>query len=316
MRPRIDPVVIEDLGVRYEADVPLGPLTWYGVGGPADILAHPSSDREMGALASRCFEAGIPWYVLGSGANLLVAEEGVRGVVVKLNDDSFTRIQRFSQCVTVGAGADLAKLVIETGKMGLGGLEVLAGIPASVGGALRMNCGGKYGEIGPSVHSLSYMSDSGDIFTLKRDQVEFGYRSCSIKAGLFLSATFELSEDDPEVLRQRILDIFAYKKKTQPLASASAGCAFKNPPTEVSDKGAGQLIDEAGLKGLTVGGAQVSPVHANFITLASGGGANDVIRLIRLVKKRVQEHCGVMLAEEVVIWGNAPITPKIEEEKN
>ena len=222
----------------------------------------------------------------------------------------------FSQCVTVGAGADLAKLVIETGKMGLGGLEVLAGIPASVGGALRMNCGGKYGEIGSSVHSLSYMSDSGDIFTLKRDQVEFGYRSCSIKAGLFLSATFELSEDDPEALRQRILDIFAYKKKTQPLASASAGCAFKNPPTEVSDKGAGQLIDEAGLKGLTVGGARVSPVHANFITLASGGGANDVIRLIRLVKKRVQEHCGVMLAEEVVIWGNAPITPKIEEEKN
>ncbi len=306
--PHIDPVIISDLGIRHAVDVPLGPMTWYNIGGSADVFAQPDNPEQLAVLVNRCYETGTGVYVLGSGANLLVADAGVRGVVVKLDAEAFVGVRPINHCITAGAGADLAKLVLESGRLGLAGLEVLAGIPASVGGAVRMNCGGKYGDIAATVHSATVMSNAGDLHTLKRDRIEFDYRYCSLRDGIICSVTFELNEEDPVAVRERIKDIFAYKKKTQPLAAQSAGCAFKNP-IKATDKAAGRLIDEAGLKGFAVGGAQVSPVHANFITLAQGGSADDVVRLIRAVKRRVAEETGVRLEEEVVIWGDMPVEP-------
>lgn len=308
-RPHVDPDVIDDLNIPYTVHEPLGPKTWYGVGGPADVFVRPRNEDDLSRLLNRCAEAQVPVYTLGSGANLLVADDGVRGVVIRLDADRFSEVQRVNSHVSAGAGADLAKLVLTTAKLGLAGLEVLAGIPASIGGALRMNCGGKYGSIGPTVHSATVASMTGDVVTLEAADLKFDYRSSNLDAWTVISATFELAEQDPIELRERVKEVFAWKKSTQPLAEQSAGCAFKNPPAEATDKSAGRLIDEAGLKGFAVGGAEVSTRHANFVTLKQGGSASDVLRLIRAVKQRVADHSGVQLEEEVVIWGDPPIDP-------
>jgi len=305
---RVHPRLLEGLGVRHETDVPLGPLTWYGVGGPADILAHPRDVESLAELSRRCRENDVPLHVLGSGANLLVAESGVRGVVVKLDAPSFAEIDQSNDLVYAGAGADLAKLVLLCAREGLAGLEALAGIPASVGGAIRMNCGGRYGQIGDHVASVLCLSDAGELVDRKAEEMTFGYRSTSIREPMILQAAFRLDEGDPTALRNRVKEIFAWKKTTQPLADHSAGCAFKNPVGR-SDKGAGQLIDEAGLKGFSVGAAAVSQRHANFLVMRAGGGATDLVRLIRAVKQRVADHSGVELEEEVVIWGETPVDP-------
>jgi len=299
----------DGLDIAFTRNVPLGPLTWYGVGGPADYMVHPADADELAIIARRCAEQGVAMHTLGSGANLLVTDEGVRGVVVRLDADHFTHVTASNAHVTAGAGADLAKLILTTAKDGLAGLEVLAGIPASVGGAVRMNCGGKYGEIGPTIDSLTTMKPDGTLETMSRNQLEFGYRRSNLTDRIVLDATFALEPGDPAKLRERVKEVFAYKKSTQPLAEQSAGCAFKNPPLEVSSKGAGQLIDEAGLKGFAVGGAAVSARHANFLTLKAGGTATDLIRLIRAVRMRVAEHSGVQLEPEVVIWGDSPVEP-------
>jgi len=304
----VDAKIMDGLGVPYRTDVPLGPLTWYGVGGPADIFAQPQDVEALADLVRRCRENEVPMYVLGSGANLLVAETGVRGVVVKLDAPTFAGIDQSNHSVYAGAGADLARLVLQCAKDGLAGLEGLAGIPASVGGAIRMNCGGKYGQIGDQVESVLCLTDTGELVTHRAGEIEFGYRTTSLTEPFVLQATFMLIEGDPVELRDRVKEIFAWKKSTQPLAEHSAGCAFKNPKNQ-SDKGAGQLIDEAGLKGFSVGAAEVSTRHANFLVMHPGGSSTDLIRLLRAVKQRVADRSGIQLQEEVVIWGHTPVDP-------
>lgn len=294
--------LLDTLGIGYEPHAPLGPRTWYGVGGCAEALAHPADADELATLVTRCLAADLPLRVLGEGANLLVADRGVPGIVVQLDAPAFRTIDIDATRVTAGGGASLAKLIVATVREGLAGLEVLAGIPASVGGAIRMNCGGRYGEIGSVVREVELLNPDGALHTLHRDDLAFAYRHSGVGDRIVTRATFDLQSDNPAEVRQRMKSIFAYKKSTQPLADHSAGCAFKNPPPEVSEKGAGQLIDEAGLKGLAVGSASVSTHHANFLVIASGGRADDLVALIERVQQRVAEHCGVMLEREVVIW--------------
>ncbi len=303
--PRADPALLDGLDLPWEADAPLAPHTWYGVGGPADLLAHPQSVNQLAELMRRCREADVALHVLGSGANLLVADPGVRGVVVRLDAPAFSAVERTNDHVAAGAGADLARLILTCAKMGLAGLEALAGIPASIGGALRMNCGGRYGDIGSVTQSVEVMDDAGRVRTLLRDDLRFGYRQSGIGEPIILGGSFALQPDDPVKLRDRVKEIFAYKKSTQPLADQSAGCAFKNPPKDVCEKSAGQLIDEADLKGFTVGGAQVSVRHANFIVVQQACRADDVLNLIRTVRRKVRDHHGVDLVPEVVVWGEA-----------
>jgi UDP-N-acetylmuramate dehydrogenase len=305
---RTDPKLLEGLGVPFTADEPLGPLTWYGVGGPADLFARPQNRDQLAALARRCARNDVPLYVLGSGANLLVADAGVRGVVVRLDAPHFTSVQTNTRHVTAGAGADLAKLILTTARQGLAGLEVLAGIPASVGGAVRMNCGGAHGQIADAVQHLTAMTPAGELEQLDHADLDFGYRHSALGDRIALDVAFALVPADGQALRQRVKEIFTWKKSTQPLAAQSAGCAFKNPRDQ-TDKAAGRLIDEAGLKGFAVGAAEVSTRHANFLLLHAGGKATDILRLIRAVKKRVADHCGIQLEEEVVIWGDVPVEP-------
>lgn len=302
---------MDGLNIPYETDVPLGPRTWYGVGGPAAVLAHPSSIAQLGALASRCAEQGVTTRVLGSGANLLVADEGVDGVVVQLDDPSFSPLRVEGNRVTVGAGYDLMKLVLELAKRGLAGLEVMAGIPATVGGAVRMNAGGAYGEIGPSVRQVQVMAHNGQVYYRDRDDLIFDYRKTNIVAPYILEVEFELTEEDPDYLMKRVKEIFLYKKTTQPMAERSAGCAFKNPRPIPAEDGeapaqtlpsAGELIERANLKGHRIGGAEISDKHANFIFTHEGGTANDVLTLMNHVQTVVRDTFGIDLQREVIVW--------------
>ena len=293
--------LLEDLNIPFETDVPLGEKTWYRVGGKAAVLATPGSIAQLTALASRCNERGVPMYVLGSGANLLVADEGVQGVVVQLTDPAFRHLSAEGNILSVGAGFDLFKLVMEATRRGMGGLEVLAGIPASVGGAVRMNAGGAFGDIGASVAKVQVMSDCGQVYYRDRDDLVFSYRKSNIVAPVILSVDFEVTPRDPDELSKRVKEIFIYKKNSQPMAEQSAGCAFKNPPEEVGAT-AGQLIDRAGLKGFAIGSAHVSDVHANFIVAEQGGKANDVRAVMDHVQQTVADRFGVTLQREVVIW--------------
>jgi len=300
--------LFSDLEVEVSHDVPLGPLTWYGIGGRADLLIHPHSLDALATLAKRCHRSGTLLRVLGSGANLLVSDEGVDGVVVKLDHEAFTEIKYNPtgdvHAMRVMAGADMAKTLMDATRRGLEGLSPMAGIPASIGGAIRMNAGGAYGCIGDVVESVTCLTRTGEKVSYPASEIKFAYRGTNIPDPIILSATFRLTPTDPIALRDRVKEIFGYKKSTQPLADHSAGCTFKNPidPETEQRVPAGRLIDETALKGLAVGGATVSDRHANFIVTKPGATADDVLRLIESIKQRVFAAKGIELKEEIAVW--------------
>ena len=297
-----------DLAVEVFADAPIGPTTWYGIGGRADFLVKPLTVNALSSLMKRCRRSEIPIRVLGNGANLLVADEGVDGIVVRLDDAGFREFKYNPSgelnALKVMAGADLAKTLMDSTKRGLAGLEHLAGVPASIGGAIWMNAGGKYGCIGDSIRSVTCLTSAGEIVSYDKRELRFSYRKTNIPDPVILSAVFEMEPSDPIALRTRVKEIFEFKKSTQPLADHSAGCAFRNPidPAKEERVSAGKLIDDSGLKGESIGGAMVSKQHANFITTEPGATATDVRRLLDLVRERVFAHCGIELETEVVIW--------------
>ena len=297
-----------DLEVDVEPDAPLGPRTWFGVGGRADALVRPRSTEALQTLVSRCHRDGIELRVLGEGANLLVADEGVGGVVVHLDHACFREcsLNRRGgvEAVRAMAGADLAKLIIDSTRIGLEGLEGLAGIPASIGGAVRMNAGGAFGAISDRLHSVAVIDRRGEVAIHPAADLAMGYRRCRLPGPVLLWAAFRLDEGDPVALRTRVKEVFAYKRSTQPLADHSAGCMFRNPEAEIDGvrRGAGWLIDQAGLKGASVGGASVSRQHANFFTVAPGATASELLELSSLVADRVFERFGIRLEREVVVW--------------
>jgi len=292
-----------DFADAVRTDVPLGPLTWFGMGGPAKYYVEPRSIAQLQGIVARLRENEIPILVLGSGANLLVHDEGVDAAVIRLSQNEFGKVEypavgADGPTVTAGAGKDVQKLVLELTHRGLSGLECLAGIPGSVGGELKMNAGGSFGDIGGAVESVTVMSKAGEIVTRNKDELDFEYRKSNIREKFILSAIFRLAEDDPHRVLAKVKEIWMFKKNSQPLADHSAGCIFKNPP----GRSAGALIDQAGLKGTAVGGAEVSSKHANFIIAHQGAKAADVLALIQLIQDKVQAQFDVGLETEVVIW--------------
>ncbi len=236
--------------------------------------------------------------VLGRGANVLVSDDGFDGVVVRLDAPAFRATVRRGSRIEVGAGVDLMPLVKQCSELGLAGLETLAGIPATVGGAVRMNAGGAAGEFGDVVRSVRVVSPDGGNEVWTRDRIEFGYRHCELGDRTVVSATLELREDEPERVLRDYREHSERKQRTQPLAEHSAGCIFKNP----RGAHAGALIDKAGLKGTRCGEAEVSKVHANFIVAGRGATASDVLNLIDLVRDRVHREFEMQLETEIDIW--------------
>lgn len=286
-----------------QENMPLAPLTWYKLGGPASYLVRPKDPDELRTLSRRCVENGIRVLVLGLGANLLVADEGVKAAVFKLDAKHFEEFSASGQTVTAGAGADMQAVARYCVRNGLSGLQCMAGIPGTIGGCVRGNAGGKYGEIGTSVSRVTVMSVDGEVFERTKDDLLFTYRKSNIAATFILGAKFDLQEDRPEDLVKTFKDIWIFKKNSQPLNTKNAGCVFKNPQYGgTGGPSAGALIDQAGLKGARIGLAEVSAKHANFFVAHPGCTAADIMRLIDHVRDTVQRVHGVLLEPEVVIW--------------
>jgi UDP-N-acetylmuramate dehydrogenase len=277
---------------------PLAPLTWYRIGGPAKYLLRPRSVEELQLAVRRCGENEIPIYVLGMGANLLVGDNGVNGAVFRLDADYWKRVAINGGNVEVGAGVDMQKLVLRSVRGGLAGIECLAGIPGTIGGGIRMNAGGKFGDIGAVVSTVTVMDQNGEIFQRTKDDLVFEYRSTNISAKFILDAKLELDQDDPDNILKRTKEIWMYKRNTQPLNTKTCGCIFKNP----RGLSAGAIIDQAGLKGTKVGGAEVSEKHANFVIAHPGCKADDVMKLVALIREKVWEKNQIHLESEVQIW--------------
>ena len=268
------------------------------VGGLAQFIVEPRSFDETQAVVAHCHENEIPIHVLGSGSNVMIRDEGVSGVVLRLTAPAFSLITIDGLMVKAGAGVVLSHLITETVKAGLAGLETLVGIPGTIGGALRGNSGGRSGDIGQNVSSVSVLTGQGERFTRREDELAFEYRSSSITDLVIFEAEFKLYSDSAIEITKRMRKLWIMKKASQPLASQSAGCIFKNP----RGMSAGALIDQAGLKGTRIGGAEISDRHANFIVTHEGATSADVLRLIDLARSKVAEQFGVDLELEVQVW--------------
>ena len=249
-------------------------------------------------IVHRCHENEVAIYVLGRGSNILVADEGLDGVVIQLSDDCFGQITINDNIVNTGAGASLSQLVRRCAEEGLSGMECMAGIPGTVGGAVKINAGGRFGDIGNVAQLVRVMDSSGYEFERKREDIYFGYRMTNIMAKLILEAEFSLVPDDPKRIGRLLKEVWMVKKNSQPLNTRNAGCVFKNP----RGLSAGALVDRAGLKGLQIGKAQVSEKHANFIIAHKGCKASDVKRLIESIQQRVKEKSEIELELELEIW--------------
>lgn len=278
---------------------PLSRFTTMRVGGPADAIAEPRNVEEASAVVRDCARRGVPWRVLGMGSNVLVDDAGFRGVVIRTERLAGFRAGERGR-VVAGAGLKTSVLLAEALRLGLGGLACVVGYPASVGGAARMNAGGRWGETGARVESVVVVEPDGAVRTLSAAECGFGYRRSTLGGRLVVEVALRLPEVDVRAYREEIRAIHREKAATQPLREPSAGCVFRNP----EGNSAGRLIDACGLKGRARGGAMVSTVHGNFIVNRGGATAADVLALIDDVRDAVERRMGVALRTEVEVWRN------------
>ena len=281
-----------------EENVRLADRTWYRLGGAARYFCTPASITEVCEIVKRAQDAQLPLKVLGGGANVLVRDEGFDGIVMQLGKDDFGHVTIDHNKVRADSAVDLPDLVRRTVNEGLAGLERMAGIPGTVGGAVRMNAGGRYGEIGDMVAAATVIAADGSLHEWDRSHMHFCYRGSNFVDVIVIDVTFELSFADGEELRNRHREIWEYKKSTQPFTRNNAGCMFKNPAGHY----AGQLIDRAGLKGESCGGATVCEQHANFIVTDPDTRTSDILTLVDRIQSRVRDRYGVDLELEVDVW--------------
>lgn len=290
--------LFEDYADIVRKDVELAPLTSFRIGGPARLLCEPASVVQLAGLLAALDEAGVAHRLLGGGSNVLVADEGFEGAVIRLTGE-FARVRFDPGGAYAGAALTLGRLVGECARRGMSGVEALAGIPGTVGGALVMNAGGRVGTISDVVESVHFLGDGGAVHELSRGEIGFGYRTSSLKGLTLLGCRLRLTEDEPARVAARSAEALDLKRHAQDLKSPSAGCIFVNPDDAPS---AGELIDKAGLKGHSIGGAAVSQRHANYIINTGEATAGDVKALISLVRKRVFETSGIDLSLEIELW--------------
>ncbi len=273
------------------------------VGGPAEMLAFPANRDELKALLLIAHSENVPVFLIGQGTNLLVKDEGIRGIVINLA--RFSPAFSFINCsVKAGPGIPVVKLARKAIEKGLGGLEFAIGIPGSLGGAIYMNAGAYGHSIGDLVKEVKTMDYQGKEVTRGRHDIHFYYRKSSFQEeqSIIVEASLELSPADKDEMLQKVADIQTTRKTKQP-QKPSAGSVFRNPPGQP----AGYLIEKAGLKGRSVGGAQVSTLHGNFIVNSGGATAEDVLTLIKWVQSEVLESQGVDLELEIKIVGKEGI---------
>ena len=288
------------IGVKTERDAPLGRLTTMRVGGPADLFVVAHNVFELRSLVRFARSRGIPWTLLGRGSDLVISDAGIRGLVIHVRAEG-SRVD--GESYVAQAGVPMARAATETQKAGLTGLEFGLAIPGTVGGAVWANAGAHDGDVAGILASATVLLGDGSEATLDAADLALAYRDSRFKHApeeLILEATFRLEAADPETIKARLDDIRRWRQTHQPLGLPSAGSVFRNPLPE----SAGRLIDEAGLKGTRIGGAVVSPKHANFIVNDRKGTASDVRRLGEHVRAVIRERHGLDLRFEIVFLGD------------
>ncbi|MCF8127065.1 MAG: UDP-N-acetylmuramate dehydrogenase [Deltaproteobacteria bacterium] len=290
-------------GIRFH--YPMHRLTTYQVGGPAEALWEAREIETLKKVIRYLKIESIPYTILGRGSNLLVKDNGIDGVMILLKA-SLAKIEKDAQepRVWAGGGVHLTDLINWCSRQGLSGLEFLAGIPGTVGGAVVMNAGAFGQEINEKISAIRFVTPEGTKVEMKRSELKFSYRRLHGNTGRVVANTcFRLKEDTPEAVTKKTGGFLKTRKKTQPLKYPSAGSVFKNPHGAPSSMGAGKLIEKAGLKGKRIGGAMVSEEHANWIVNTGGATAKDILSLMDLVRAEVKRMTGIHLEPEIRILG-------------
>jgi len=285
-----------------KVDEPMSKHTTFGIGGPADVYIEPTDADDLASVMARVAERGLPWFVFGDGANLLVSDKGIRGLVIKMGRP-FSKIKIEGELVTVGSAAKLDKVVSATVGAGLSGLEYAAAIPGTVGGAIVMNAGTYRSQIGDVTEQVSVVTNDGRRLDLTPEDLQFGYRWSMFQADpskIIVGALLRLRRGEKEELVRMMEAVRRRRAINLPSVGRSAGCVFKNP----DGVSAGQLIDQAGLKGLAVGDAVVADRHANFILNMGRAAAADVRELAERVRGAVKDKFGIELEYEIRIVGD------------
>jgi UDP-N-acetylmuramate dehydrogenase len=288
-------------GLEVRREEPMDKHTTFRIGGPAEYYASPSA-REAAVLLRTAQECGVPVTVIGNGSNLLVADEGIRGLVVEIGAGmNEIHVEEADGRIIAGAGALLSRVANAAADAGLGGMEFAAGIPGSIGGAVTMNAGAYGGEMKDILKSATVLTREGEMRTLSLEELDLSYRHSCIPAEhyIVLEAAIALPTREPEEIRAQMAELRQKRIEKQPLEFPSAGSTFKRPEGYF----AGKLIMDAGLRGYAVGGAQVSEKHCGFVINRGGATAADVRQLMRDVQDRVEEKFGVRLEPEVKMLG-------------
>lgn len=299
MQQVIEELLAENVGEVLPNEPLSGHTTWK-IGGSADCLVIPAGKRELARTIAVLSRRQVPWTPLGRGSNVLVSDRGIRGVVIKLGD-AFDYVRFEGSTVTAGAAYSFIKLSVMTGKEGLTGLEFAGGIPGSVGGAVYMNAGAHGSDVSRILTSAEVVLENGELAVWQRSDFRFAYRHSALHGSRMIvtEATFELTPGDRREIAAAMAAYKDRRLRTQPLQMACAGSVFRNPEGAFAAK----LIEEAGLKGLRVGGAEVSRQHANFIVNIGNATAEDVLTLMKRIQQTVEQQTGIRLVPEVLEVG-------------
>jgi len=289
-------------GIRFH--YPMQQLTTYQVGGPVEVLWEARDLMTLKEVIRFLSTESIPYGVLGKGSNLLVTDNGIDGVMILLKGSLATINQGpEDSLVWAGGGVHLTDLMKWCRQKGMSGLEFMAGIPGTVGGAVVMNAGAFGQEVGEKVKTIQFVVSGGTAVLMNRSDLEFSYRRLHVQKGsAVVNACFQLSRSTPDKVAEKMGDFLRTRKETQPHGAPSAGSVFKNPPGDH----AGRLIDQAGLKGRKIGGAMVSEKHANYILNMGNATARDILSLMELVHFEVKRTSGINLEPEIKIVGKQP----------
>lgn len=292
--------ILSNNNIPYLLNEPMSAHTTFKIGGAADILITVGNLSELQTVISACKDCSMPYMILGNGSNLLVSDKGVEGAVIALDGD-FKEISVESETVTAGAGAKLSRLCTVAMEHSLSGLEFAYGIPGTVGGAMYMNAGAYGGEMKDVALSVTAMSPDGSVREVPAAEMALGYRTSVFKTNgdIILFAKYNLHTGVKSAIKAQMEDIMGRRKSKQPLEYPSAGSVFKRPEGAF----AGTLIEQCGLKGKTVGGAQVSEKHAGFIINVGGATCDDVMELVKVVQDTVKAETGYILEREIIRTG-------------
>lgn len=282
------------------ANQSLASLTYLRIGGPAEFLVTPRTRQELANVLQACKREKLPIRVLGEGTNLLIRDEGVKGVVVRLTAPEFSAVHVNGKSLTVGGGAKLSALIDTACRANLAGFETLVGITATVGGAVRCNAGDRHGEIADNLVKLDVLDEAGQVRTRERNEIRFGRHDSDLDDPVILSLEFRLETDQPLAIAKRMRRAWINRRAEEPYLYQAAVRMFKNP--SANGRTAAQLIEEASLVRERKGNAEVSDRNANYLIAHPGTTATDILSLLETVKSTVFQKTGVVLEQELNVW--------------